>query len=136
MMRIALLAYQLIVALSDSATGILLMLAPAFALRLMGVSAPQDALIFLSWIGAFVFAVGLSCAYGAWLMAFRSCLRSLETVWLLTAFVRLSVAVFLFQRILAGSLDAGWLAVGLFDGACVLIQGVGLRKGWLKHAAR
>jgi hypothetical protein len=135
-MRMALLVYQILITLSDSATGILLLLAPAFALRLMGVSAPEDALVFISWIGAFVFAVGLSCAYGAWLMVFCPCLRRLEAVWLLTALVRASVAIFVFQRVLTGMLDPGWLTVAFVDGACVLVQGVGLRKGWLQYGAR
>jgi hypothetical protein len=132
----ALLIYQILIALSDSATGLLLLLAPAFTLRLMGVSAPEDALVFISWIGAFVFAVGLCCAWGAWMMVFCPCERRLETVWLLTALVRASVAIFVFQRVLAGTLDPGWLTVAFTDGACVLVQGVGLRKGWLKHGAR
>jgi hypothetical protein len=33
-------------------------------------------------------------------------------------------------------LEAGWLSVAVTDGACVLIQAIGLRKGWLAHAAR
>jgi len=135
-MRIALLAYQSLISLSDSATGILLLLAPAFALRLMGVSAPQDALVFISWMGAFVFAVGLSCAYGLWLMVFCPCQGRLETVWLLTAIARACVAIFVFQRVFGGMLDHGWLTVAFTDGSCVLIQGVGLRNGWLKHDAR
>lgn len=135
-MRMALLVYQILIALSDSATGLLLLQAPAFTLRLMGVSAPKDALVFISWIGAFVFAVGLCCAWGAWMMIFCPCQRRLETVWLLTALVRASVAIFVLQHVITGILDPGWLTVAFADGACVLIQGVGLRKGWLKNGVR
>jgi hypothetical protein len=135
MMRSALLAYQILTAFSDFATGILLLLVPAWTLRLMGVSAPQDALVFLSWIGAFVFAVGLSCIYGVWLMVLRTCQDRLETLWWLTALVRASVAIFVLQRVVVGTLDPGWLTVAFADGACVLMQGVGLWKGWLKYGA-
>jgi hypothetical protein len=135
-MRMALLVYQILIAISDSLTGLLLLLAPSFTLRLMGVSAPEDALVFISWIGAFVFAVGLSCAWGAWVMVFCPCERRLETIWLLTALVRASVAIFVLQQATTGLLDPRWLTVAFADGACVLIQGVGLRRGWVRYGAR
>jgi hypothetical protein len=135
-MRMALLVYQILITLSDSVTGLLLLVAPAFVLRLMGVRAPEGALVFISWIGAFVFAVGLSCLYGARLMVLRACHGRLETVWLLTAIVRASVAIFVLQHVIIGMLDPGWLTVAFVDGACVLVQGVGLWKGWLHYEAR
>jgi hypothetical protein len=135
-MRMALLVYQILITLSDSVTGLLLLVAPAYALRLMGVSAPVDALVFISWIGAFVFAVGLSCAWGAWVMVFCPCQGRLETVWLLTAIVRAGVAIFVLQHVITGMLGPGWLTVAFVDGLCVLVQGVGLRKGWLQYGTR
>jgi hypothetical protein len=60
----------------------------------------------------------------------------LEAVWLLTAITRASVAVFVWLRRSSQTLEAGWLTVAVFDGACVLIQAIGLRKGWLADAAR
>ena len=57
-------------------------------------------------------------------------------VWLLTAFTRASVAIFIAAQILAHTLEAGWLTVAISDGACVLIQAIGLRRGWLVHVAR
>ena len=56
-------------------------------------------------------------------------------MWLLTAITRASVAVFLVAQITSQTLEAGWLTVAIFDGACVLIQAIGLRKGWLADAA-
>jgi len=44
---------------------------------------------------------------------------------------RASVAIFVITQILANTLEAGWLTVAVTDGACVLIQAIGLRKGWL-----
>jgi hypothetical protein len=57
-------------------------------------------------------------------------------VWLLTAFTRSGVAIFVVTQILTQTLETGWVTVALSDGACVLIQAIGLRKGWLAHAAR
>jgi len=46
------------------------------------------------------------------------------------------VAIIVVTQILAHTLEAGWLTVAATDGACVLIQAIGLRKGWLANAAR
>ena len=136
MNRPILLGYQLLIGLSDAVTGALLIIAPEFALRLMGLHAPSDALPFLSFIGAFVLSVGLACLYGAWVMVRRGSPCKVEAVWLLTAITRASVAIFVVTQILAQTLEAGWLSVAISDSACVLIQAIGLRKGWLANVAR
>jgi hypothetical protein len=129
-------AYQVLTGLSDASTGALLMIAPAFTLRLLGLHVPTDSLPFLSFIGAFVLSVGLSCLYGGYLIARCASAPRLEMVWLLTAFTRSGVAIFVVTQILMQTLEAGWVTVALSDGACVLIQAIGLRKGWLAHASR
>lgn len=136
MKRPVLIGYQLLIGFSDTMTGALLIIAPEFALRLMRLHAPVDALPFLSFIGAFVLSVGLSCLYGAFLIARGACTPRLEIVWLLTAFTRSGVAIFVVTQILACTLEVGWLTVAISDGACVVIQGIGLRKGWLANVAR
>jgi len=136
MNRKILLAYQFLVGLSDALTGALLIVAPAFTLRLMHLHPAEDALPFLSFIGAFVFSVGLSCLYGAVVMAQRGSPCRLETVWLLTGFARASVAIVVTAQILAHTLEPGWVAVALTDGACVLFQAIGLRRGWLAYVAQ
>jgi hypothetical protein len=136
MNRPVLIGYQLLIGLSDTLTGALLMIAPEFTLRLMHLHAPDDALPYLSFIGAFVLSVGLACLYGANVIIRRGSPCKLEVVWLLTAITRASVAIFVITQILANTLEAGWLTVAVTDGACVLIQAIGLRKGWLAHAAR
>jgi hypothetical protein len=135
MNRRILLGYQLLIGLSDTLTGALLIFAPEFALRLMRLRAPADALPYLSFIGAFVLSTGLACLYGAFVIARRRNPCQLEMVWLLTAIPRASVAIFVVTQILARTLEPGWLAVGLFDGACVWFQAMGLRKGWVKYVA-
>lgn len=136
MNRRTIIGYQLLIGLSDTSTGALLIVAPSFALRLMMIQAPADALVYLSFIGAFVLSVGIACLYGG-LLAYKRCFdKSLEAVWLLTAFSRASVAVFVVAQIAAGTLSSGWLTVAAVDGTCVVIQAIGLRRGWLKSAAR
>lgn len=136
MNRPILLAYQALIGLSDTLTGALLIIAPQFTLRLMGLQVPSDALPYLSFIGAFVLSAGLACLYGALVMARRGSPCTLEAVWLLTAFTRASVAVFVLTQILAQTLEPGWMTVALSDGVCVVIQAIGLRRGWLGHVAR
>ncbi|MDR3751527.1 MAG: hypothetical protein P4K94_08590 [Terracidiphilus sp.] len=135
MNRPILFGYQLLIGLSDTLTGALLISAPALTLGLMRLHVPADALPFLSFIGAFVLSVGLACIYGAWLTHRKASATKIEIVWLLTAITRGSVAIFVVAQVLSGTLEAGWLTVAVTDGACVLIQAVGLRKGWLRHAA-
>jgi len=136
MNRSVLIGYQILIGLSDTATGALLIVVPEFTLRLMHIEAPADALPYLSFIGAFVLAVGLSCMYGAFVMVSDWCELKLQVVWLLTALMRASVAIFVVTQILAHTLQVGWITVALSDGACVLIQAIGLRKGWLANVAR
>ena len=136
MNRPTLIGYQLLIGLSDTLTGVLLIVAPEFALQLMRLHVPDDALPFLSFIGAFVFSVGLACLYGVFVIARRRNTCKLEVIWLLTAITRSSVAIFLAAQIVAHKLEVGWLMVAISDGVCVLIQAIGLRKGWLANAAR
>jgi hypothetical protein len=134
MKRSLLLAYQLVTGLSDTITGILLSVAPAFTLRMMGVRAPADALPYVGYIGAFVLSVGLACLYGARILRLPSATERIETVWLLTALSRAAVALYLLPEISIGNFAHGWLSVVIFDGACALIQVTGLRRGWLRNA--
>jgi hypothetical protein len=134
MKRSALLAYQWLTGMADILTGILLYVAPGFVLRMLGVHAPADTLPYISYIGAFVFSVGLACLYGALLVRACACVERIETVWILTGFTRAAVAVYVLQAIVTGKLEAGWISVAAFDGACALVQGIGLRRKWLKDA--
>ncbi|HEY2469392.1 MAG TPA: hypothetical protein VGI45_16345 [Terracidiphilus sp.] len=134
MKDLLLLTYQLVAGLSDTSTGVLLIVAPLFTLRMMGLAVPHDATPFLSFIGAFVLAVGLAYLYGALLVRRTSGVPRLEAVWLLTAMTRSSVAIFVVAAVLNGSLAPGWLTIAIFDAICVLIQARGLRRGWLNVA--
>ncbi len=134
MNRPILFAYQLLTGFSDTTTGALLLVVPELTLRMMHLSAPPEALIYISFIGAFVLSVGLSCIYGAFLVYRGGGRARLEVIWLLTALIRASVAIFVAGQIMAGGLEPGWLTVAAVDGAYVLIQAAGLRRGWLADA--
>jgi hypothetical protein len=125
-----LLGYQCVTGLSDAGSGALLCVAPAFTLRLMNLNAPADALPFVAYIGAFVLSVGMAGLYGALLAAHRGQCQRLETVWLLTAFARSAVAIYVIKAVLVGQLESGWLTVALFDGACAALQAYGATGGW------
>lgn len=114
----------------DALTGLLLVIAPGLVLQLLRIAPPSpDALVFLSWIGVFVMAVGLS--YGMALGKHRG--RG-ETVWAFTALVRILVAVFLVVRISGGTLEKAWSLVALSDCMVAVVQIVILRKGWWREA--
>lgn len=132
MTRSLLITYQWLTGISDTVTGILLCVAPMFALQSMRLSAPADATAYVSYIGAFVFSIGLAGICGAALMHRHAPVPALEMVWMLTALTRASVAVFVTKAVLTGQLDSMWISIAAFDGLCVLIQATGLRMRWLK----
>jgi hypothetical protein len=130
-----LLGYQLLTGLSDSSVGLLLVVAPATTMDLMKLHPLPDSLVFLSYIGIFVFSVGIACLYGAVLLLTRPVgTEKLQTVWLLTAITRGLVAVFVAAKILSGSLEPGWITVAITDGTFALLQSIGLARGWLDNA--
>lgn len=112
----------------DAVTGLLLIVAPAMVLRLLGI-APlvAEALIFLNWVGVFVLAAGLS--YG---LALTGRARG-EAVWMFTGLVRILVAIFLSIRVITGAMETAWLLVAVSDGLVAAGQGVILLAGWWKE---
>ncbi len=131
-MKIKFLRYwSVAVGAMDALTGLLLIVAPASVLGLLGLAVPSpDALVFLSWIGVFVMSVGLSYA-----MALGRRGRG-EAVWGFTSLVRMFVALFLTVNILHGSLAPAWALVGISDGMVAVVQIVILRKGWWKEVPK
>jgi len=116
----------------DALTGLLLIFAPGLVLRLLKIEAPSpDAMAFLSWIGVFVMAVGLS--YGLALGKRRG---AGEAVWMFTSLVRILVAVFLIIQITGENMAPVWALVAFTDGMVALVQTAILRKGWWREAVR
>ena len=114
----------------DAGTGMLMIVAPEFTLHLMRVPPPHPAaMVFVSWIGAFVAAVG--CAYFVAprrLPDATACAR-LATVWRVTTIARGLVAVFVTWRVAGGLLPAEWLTVALTDAVIAAVQFTWLRAG-------
>lgn len=135
MTRNALIAYQFLTGLSDLGAGVLLCIAPLAALELFGLHPPHQSEPFVAYIGAFVLSTGLACLYGAQSLFMRDAVERIETVWLLTAFTRSAVAIYLAKCILTRELEPGWMTVAAFDGICTVIQAAGLRLGWLRNAS-
>jgi uncharacterized protein YjeT (DUF2065 family) len=116
----------------DALTGLLLIFAPSQVLRLLKVEVPSpDAMVFLSWIGVFVMAVGLS--YGLALGIHRG---AGQAVWTFTAMVRILVTVFLIIQITQRNMSLAWAMVAMSDGMVALVQMVIIRKGWWREAQR
>ena len=129
MKRLALF-WSLAVGAMDALTGLLLILSPALVLRLLGIAElPAETLVFVSWIGVFVAATGLS--YG---LSWRGGIAA-ETVWTFTAGVRFSVAALLAVKIASGNLPAAWAMVAAADAAVATVQVIGLKAGWWKDPA-
>ncbi len=129
-----LFGYQLVSGLSDTATGALLILAPAFTFRLMHVQVPADAVVYVSWLGAFTLSAGFGALSGAVLCRPVVQTDKLETVWLLTGITRGMVSLFVLGAVGLGSLHPAWLSVAITDGTFAAIQFAGLARGWIRGA--
>ncbi|MCU0781473.1 MAG: hypothetical protein MUF04_10295 [Akkermansiaceae bacterium] len=115
----------------DALTGLLLVAAPAETLCLLGIRPPgAEALVYLSWMGVFVGAVGLS--YGLALLDPR---RG-PVVWAFTALVRVLVGAFVIARVASGELVMNWLVVAATDLLVAVVQCWGLKAGWWEEAGR
>jgi hypothetical protein len=99
----------------DTLAGILLILLPSFTLRLMGVRQAITEPIFISFIGAFVLAIGLS--YLLFIVPPRNAsdLAGVRAAWLITGLVRLCVGTFVIAACVARQLDPAWLTVAIVD---------------------
>lgn len=126
-MKIFLRWWNVGVGAMDAITGLLLMMAPVLTLRIMGLQPiGEEAQVFLSWMGAFVFAVGAS-----YFLALRT--RSPEQgemIWTITALVRAVIAVFVVTKVAQGTLEPLWLSVAATDAAVAVVQGIGIQKQW------
>jgi len=126
--------YQLAAGACDSLTGILLLTAPQFALKLMGVrNVPANSHIFISFIGAFVFSVGLTYLLFASSPSSDLQLGSARAVWLITAVERLCAGGFVLIAVLSRALEPAWFSITLVDLSLAAFQLVGLRKKWLEE---
>ena len=112
-------AYAFAAGACDTATGVLLVTAPAFTLRLMGIGDVPDETVFLRFIGTFVGAVGLSYLLPLLPGTGDELLRP---VLLITALSRACVGSFVLIAITASSLAAGWWVVAATDLVLAAVQ--------------
>ena len=127
--------YQLAAGLSDTATGLLLLLAPVTTLHLMRINTAPTPIVFISFIGAFVLGVGLS--YLSLAIRLRRGLVTAaewESQWRATAIIRTCIAAFLTIQVATSRMEPAWSLVALSDAALALIQFIGLSRGWLRTA--
>ncbi|MGC8548138.1 MAG: hypothetical protein ACP5M4_00445 [Acidobacteriaceae bacterium] len=133
--RTLILLYHYAAGLCDTSTGLLLLFAPAFTLRLMGVTRQPQPLFYASYIGVFVLCVGASYLVVPGTALARAvggtCWR---TQWLLTALFRSAIAMFVIAQVAIHAMQPAWLGVAATDGAFAAIQWVGLRKDWITLA--
>jgi hypothetical protein len=125
------IGWSVAVGAMDALTGLLLVVAPAQVLQMLGIERPApDALVFLSWMGVFVAGVGLSytMVMGDW--------RQGRAVWMFTSLVRALVAVFIVWRITDGSLAPAWVTVALADFLVAVVQTAVVRAGWWEERHR
>ncbi|MFA5264871.1 MAG: hypothetical protein WC378_13690 [Opitutaceae bacterium] len=109
----------------DLSSGLGLVLLPAFTLRLMGVAVPgSEALVFVRFVGVFVASVGACYLWAVLAPGIR-----MRVVLGGTLFFRAGVFVFTGLCVLAGALDAGWLAVTAADAGLIIAQAWLLAKG-------
>lgn len=112
----------------DFITGLLLILAPAFTLRLMQVPLPED-LVFLRFVGCFVGSVGLSYFLGLASWWRHRDLSRLRACWEFTIPFRLAAAAFVAWQVWDGQLARPWLSVPIFDGFWAGLQMALLQRG-------
>ncbi|MBC2607122.1 hypothetical protein [Pelagicoccus albus] len=111
----------IIAVLMDGGTGVLLVTAPAFTIRLMGMNPDLEPLAYMQFIGAFVFAVG--SLYGFALKNLM-CGRVSEwrALWFATAWARLCVGSTVAGLILTDRLDPSWISVPVVDLGLAVFQ--------------
>lgn len=129
--RILLLVQRLVGAM-DTLTGILLVLIPLQTLRLMGIGEAPQSPVFLSWVGTFVFSIGMSYFLVGWDRDEPAMLAGWRMQWKLTAIARMAVAIFVAVQIARAVLAPAWLSVAVADALVAALQILGLRTGVLK----
>jgi len=106
----------------DLATGIALLLRPAWIAALLGASLGSQSLLFLRWIGVFVACVGAAYFY-PWLWPpGPSRWARLRFALEVTAGARVAVAGFVAGAVVAAALSEAWLLVAGFDALLAIAQ--------------
>ena len=123
--------------LMDATTGFLLLAAPNWTLRLMGITTLPLEPLYQQWIGAFVCSVGCSYLFPFLLRAGPDRDRRSAGILTMATIVRLFIAFFSGVAIARGALEPAWISVTLTDGTLATLQIITLRKKILdpRHAS-
>ncbi len=123
------LAYTALAGGMDALTGPWLVFAPASALAALHVDPEPDA-VFISFVGAFVGALGWSYLWALhrWLRHGDSAF--LHSVWRVTILFRLAAGTFCATQVALDNLALGWISVPLADFTFAATQLWLLRAGW------
>ena len=114
----------------DFITGLILVWQPSLAMRFMGIQHPPADLIFLSFIGAFVAAVGAVYLILGSRPKTEADLSAARAMWLITAIVRVSVGGFVAAACFTGILELAWASVAMVDLSLAGFQFLLLGRGW------
>ncbi len=115
------LLYLVLAGCCDAISGVMLMADPVWTLKVMGVASSLAEPVYMQWIGAFVFSVGLSYFTPFFRRDKWAMVRGLLII---TLVVRVVIASFSGLSILRGALDPTWISVPLSDASMVVIQAV------------
>ncbi len=115
--------YNLFAGLLDSLTGFLLVCSPVFVLSMLGINEPSNSLVFIRYIGVFVFSTGASyfISFAEKYLNTQGLILSI-VIWHITCLTRILVALFIVTQVLWGELSTPWLLVGASDLSIALFQ--------------
>jgi hypothetical protein len=114
--------------LMDATTGALLLAAPLWTLRLMGITVLPAEPLYQRWIGAFVCSVGCSYLFPFLLPSGPGRDRTAAGILTMATIVRIFIAVFSCAAIASGALEPAWLSVTATDGSLAVAQIIVLRR--------
>jgi len=117
---------SLVFGVCDLATGVALMLCPSFVMTILMTEVAAESLVYIRYIGVFVFAVGF--AYFLPYLPVKGRKVDVWSVWNITALVRCFVAAFVLLQVVISILPTAWLLVAVVDGSIASAQFVLLRK--------
>lgn len=127
-------AFCWLAGLCDFSTGVMLVAAPDFTLRLMGIETLPVEPVFTRFIGAFVASVGFSYLFPFLCLRGVTRERCVEGMLVTTTIIRLFIAAFTGTAIARGWLAASWMTVPLSDLMIAAVQLVLLNQRVFAHA--
>ena len=119
--------FLLLAGMADASTGVMLLLAPAWTLKLMMVSDLPADTAYIRFIGAFVFSFGTSYLRPFLHPHGPARVEAVVNVLAMTSWVRVCISTFSAVAILTGVLHSSWISVPLFDATLAVAQLLMLR---------